>query len=155
MNYYYKMEFNPEITNVLITNMNDTIKNIYQELEQMKQTIIEQQQKITEHENKIIEQEKKILLQDKQITFIKKLVGTVSNVFQTKQVPEVPDLRTCSVPKPTELETKKPRKSNKEIYKLGTDVITCDTCNIKIRRDSKTRHEKTKTHLKQLDLTKF
>ena len=123
--------------------MNETITNIYLELDKMKQKIAEQEKQISDQEQKIELQNKQIELQNKQITFIKKLVGTVSNVFTTKQIPDLPIITPKEQPK-------KLRKSNKEIYKLGTDVITCDTCNIKIRRDSKTRHEKTKTHLKQL-----
>jgi hypothetical protein len=147
------MEFNPQTTYI---NMNETITNIYLELDKMKQKIAEQEkqisdqeQKISEQQTQITEQEKQIDLQNKQITFIKKLVGTVSNVFQTKQIPDLPKEPIIS---PKE-QPKKLRKSNKEFYKLPDDVITCITCNIKIRRDALKRHEKTKTHLKQLDLT--
>jgi hypothetical protein len=149
------MEFNPETTYI---NMNETITNIYLEINKMKEKIAEQEkqisdqeQKISEQQTQITEQEKQIDLQTKQISFIKKLVGTVSNVFQTKQIPDLPSVPKEPIISPKE-QPKKLRKSNKEFYKLPDDIISCYTCNIKMRRDALKRHEKTKTHLKQLEL---
>lgn len=128
----------------IILKQGDTIEEYHQIIDKLKEEIEEYHQIIDKKKEEIEEQQDRIDLQDKQLLFVKNLVKTVSNVFTKVESDQIPKIE----PK---VEPKKPRKSNKTEYKLPNDVVSCDTCNTNMRRDCLSRHQKSKTHLKNIE----
>ena len=123
----------------LILKQHDTIEKYHQ--------IIEQQKKEIEEQQTILD------LKEKQILFIKNMIKTVSNVFVKKEKDHIPEIEPkVELETKIEIETEQipKRKSNKTQYKLPSDIVSCEICNSKMRRDCFKRHLKTKQHLKNI-----
>jgi len=139
--------------NKLIVEQQMIIESKNEEIEEHL-ILIEDQNSIIDKQHGIIEENKiKIALQDKQILFIKNLCQTVNKVFTKPDVPIIEkelEVEPKVEIKVEVLDIKTKRKSNKTQYKLPSDIVFCDICDSKMRRDCYNRHQKSKTHLKNI-----